>query len=189
MQITIPGRWIIVGLFAIIEAALLVSFHYQDDHNRATTVFGATIVGGAFALYTYLQGIEERRAKYAQDLLERWNRAEMLPVRAVLREITENRINPSELMRTANGSPTDAVDAKRACVVAVLNFSEEVAIAARTKAANEHRLYDFFDAIVRQAYAKLEDWIKNERRIDNEPQYYCEVEALYRKWIGRSAAH
>ena len=45
----------VVGLFVIFETVMLVAFNSQTDRNRATIVFGATVIAGAFALYTYLQ--------------------------------------------------------------------------------------------------------------------------------------
>ena len=71
----------VVGLFVIFETVMLVAFNSQTDRNRATIVFGATVIAGAFALYTYLQGIEERRAQHAHQIIQRWNSAEMLPMR------------------------------------------------------------------------------------------------------------
>jgi len=144
-------------------------------------------VGGAFALYTYLQGIEDRRAKYSQELIERWNRAEMLPFRATLRALTEKRLNPADLARTLGQQLPPDIDGTRANIVTILNFFEEVAIAARTNSANEMRLYEFFDSIVRQTYSHLEDWVRAERKIDNEVHYYSELEALYGKWTKRSS--
>ena len=178
----------VVGLFVIFETVMLVAFNSQTDRNRATIVFGATVIAGAFALYTYLQGIEERRAQHAHQIIQRWNSAEMLPMRLVLREITEDRLDPDTLKRSARGEISAETDEKRGCLVTILNFYEEMAIAALQKSANEDRLYEFFDAIVGKSASKLLGWIEHEQRLDNEPDYYCEFLKLTARWRQRKRA-
>ena len=147
MRIEIPTRYAIVGLFIVIEGTLLYAFAGASDRNRATLAFAATATAGAFALHTYLAGIEERRAQNAQGLIRRWNSPEMLPVRAVLREITENKLDPVTLERKAKGDLSADADGKRAYLVTVLNFYEELAIAALRRSADEERLFDFFSGL------------------------------------------
>jgi hypothetical protein len=107
----------------------------------------------------------------------------MVPSRLVLREITENRLNPSDLERKAKGANLSTeMDKKRAGLVAVLNFYEELAIATLRSSTNEDRLYDFFSSIIQQSATRLENWIRNERSVDNEPEYYCEFLKLAARW-------
>ena len=73
-------------------------------------------------------------------------------------------------------------DSKRAGLVTVLNFYEELAIAALRNTADEDRLYAFFAGIIQQSATCLEGWIKSERAIDNEPDYYCEFLKLVARW-------
>ena len=185
MKIEIPSRWMVVGLFVIFETVMLIGFHFRNDRDRATIVFGATVIAGGFALYTFLQGIEERRSRNAQELIQRWNSAELVPMRLVLREITENRLDPDTLKRPAKGEITAETDEKRGRLVTILNFYEEMAIAALQKSANEDRLYEFFDAIIGQSAAKLQGWIEHEQRLDNEQDYYCEFLKLADRWRRR----
>jgi hypothetical protein len=186
MRIEVPTRYAIVGLFVLVEGALLYAFAGASDRNRAAIAFAATATAGAFALHTYLAGIEERRSQNAQELIRRWNSPEMLPVRAVLREITESRLDPSTLERKAKGEDLSKdADAKRAYLVTVLNFYEELAIAALRRSADEERLFDFFAGIIQQSATRLESWIKNERKIDNEPDYYTEFLRLNARWAAR----
>jgi hypothetical protein len=72
--------------------------------------------------------------------------------------------------------------------VTILNFYEEMAIAALQKSANEDRLYEFFDAIVGKSASKLLGWIEHEQRLDNEPDYYCEFLKLTARWRQRKRA-
>jgi len=175
----------VVGLFLAFEAAMLIAFNGPGDSNRATIVFGATIVAGGFALYTYLHGNEERRADNAQRLIQRWNSPDMVATRLVLREITENRLDPITLQRPAKGEITRETDEKRGRLVAILNFYEELAITALRKSANEDLLYDFFEAIIGQSALKLRGWIEHERAVDNVPDYYCEFLTLADRWMQR----
>ena len=84
--------------------------------------------------------------------------------------------------RKVKGDLTEVVDGQRAQLVTVLNFYEELAIAALTNSANEERLYTFFSGILQQSATRLEHWIKLERAIDNEPDYYCEFLRLNGRW-------
>lgn len=183
MRLEIATRHVVIGLFATIEGCFLLAFHTASDHNRATLAFAATATAGAFALHTYLAGREERRSENAQVMIRRWNLPEMLEVRLILREITENRLDPAILQRSARGGEIlPDVDSKRAALVTVLNFYEEVAIAILSKTADEASLYAFFSGIVQQCATHLEGWIMNERAVDNEPAYYCEFLKLAARW-------
>ncbi|MBV9506747.1 MAG: DUF4760 domain-containing protein [Acidobacteriia bacterium] len=184
MRIEIPNRYVVVGAFLLVEAGFLLWFNTATERRRATIAFAGTVTAAAFALHTYLGGIEERRANNAQGLIERWNSPSMVSVREVLRQITENRLDPTVLERKAKGDldPDADVENKRASLVTVLNFYEELAIASLHKSANEERLYAFFSGIISQSATRLEGWIKHERAIDNEPDYYCEFLELAARW-------
>ncbi len=115
MRIEIPTNYAVVGLFLAVAGLFLYAFARSNDHNRATLAFAATATAGAFALHTYLAGIDERRIANAHALIQRWNSPEMLPVRVVLREITENRLDPETLERKVKGGELLAeADQKRA---------------------------------------------------------------------------
>lgn len=175
----------VVGLFVLFEGTMLLAFHFQTGRNRETIVFGATALAGAFALYTFIQGMEERKAVTAQALIRCWNSPDMVPMRLVLREITENRLDAALLKRPVKGDMAPGTDEKRGHLVTILNFYEELSIAALRKTANEDLLYDFFDGIISQSAAKLRDWIIHERTIDNEGEYYSEFLKLADRWAKR----
>lgn len=177
MTLKVPRKWLIVGLFLILETILVIIYNFHDDHDRATIAFAATVVGAAFALYTYLQGIEDRRTQKAHRFMERWTTPDMLEIRSVLIEVLEGRIDPASLTRTDTTKKN-----ARLSIVSALNFFEEVSIALLEGTANEDRLKDFFSAIAVQSFAKLEDWIKTERKIDNEPTYYTKFELVTSRW-------
>ena len=177
MTVKISAKWIIVSSFLILEGILVVIFNYHNDHDRETIAFTATVLGGAFALYTYLQGLDEKRSQNAHHLIERWNATGMVDIRLTLLDVMEHRLDPMTLTRQDL-----ALIGKRMHIVTVLNFFEETAIAVHKRTASDDRLNDFFSSIVKQAFAKLEDWIKHERKLDNEPYYYSEFEKLAVRW-------
>ncbi len=101
----------------------------------------------------------------------------MIPMRDVLIDIMEGRLDPLVLVRT-----NVDIKARRLLIVSVLNFFEELAIAVLRGSADEDRLKLFFSAIASQSFAKLEDWIRNERKIDNEDGYYTQFEKVVKRW-------
>jgi hypothetical protein len=178
MNIRISAKWSLLTLFLAIEFALVAFYHHEAERNRATIAFGATVVGAAFALYTYMEGIDEKRAEASLRFMARWTAPDMVQFRAVLLEIMEQRLDPMTLVR----GPDPAILQQRCALVSILNFFEEMAIAVHQKAASEDRLKNFYSIIVRQSFGKLEDWIKRERAADNAHDYYSEFQKLAERW-------
>jgi hypothetical protein len=177
VQYRLSAKWVLLVLFLVVEFGLVRAFHHATKDNRETIAFGATVVGAAFALYTYMRGIDESRAQVSHHLIERWTSPDMVPMRAVLMDILEKRLDPSTLVR-ANKDLYD----KRNSVVSILNFLEEVSIAVHRKAASEGRLRDFYGAIVRNSHDQLMVWIDTERDLDGNDKYYIEFEKLAIRW-------
>jgi hypothetical protein len=61
LRLKISLLWLSLIAFAIIELALLCAYHYSDNHWQNTIVFGASIVAGAFALFSYMKKTLKRR--------------------------------------------------------------------------------------------------------------------------------
>jgi hypothetical protein len=177
MTVRINPKWVVLTLFLAIELVLVYVFHNHSDRDRATIAFSATVVGAAFALYTYMKGIDEKRAETAHAFMARWTSPDMVHFRLVLLDILEQRLDPMDLDRKDL-----ALQEKRCAIVSILNFLEEVSIAVHRRAASEDRLKDFYSIIVQQSYGKLEPWIKRERSIDNAPDYYYEFQKLAEQW-------
>jgi hypothetical protein len=104
MTITIPLLWAAVLLFVASEGILLYEFHNADAKWKQTIVFGASIVAGAFGLFSYLKGIEQGRRQTAERLIDKWTDPGMTPLRDLVREITEGQTLTSTLMRTTKGA-------------------------------------------------------------------------------------
>ena len=183
MTITIPLLWAAVLMFVASEGILLYEFHNADAKWKQTIVFGASIVAGAFGLFSYLKGIEQGRRQTAERLIDKWTDPGMTPLRDLVREITEGQTLTSTLMRTTKGAILGGDELQaRSKVVGMLNFYEEVAIAVMERSADELMLRRFFRAVICQAFDNLESWIKNERTIDNEGRYYIYLEDLVERW-------
>jgi hypothetical protein len=183
MTVNISIIWLILIPFLLIEAALLYWYHIADSHLQSTIVFFASVVAGAFALFSYVKGIQERRKQSSERLIERWNNPDMRPFKDAIREITEGERDPVLLMRKAKGEKlSKEVLEARSFVVGLLGFYEEVSIAVRKKSAEEATLKLFMRAVVCQCWDHMKPWIENERKIDNEAGYYTELQWLADRW-------
>lgn len=185
----IPLVWLVVGPFLIIEVLLLAFFIRVNHEAHEEILFGASIVGGAFALYTYLKGIEERRTMAADELIKRWNDPSFNSMKRCIREICEETINPSDLFRAKKGEHMEEHRLLlRSELVAILGLFEEIALLINTSGVNEEKLKRFFGPAILQAHAYLESWIDNERKMDREDGYYIELQTVVAKWKKEKAS-
>jgi len=174
--------WLVVVLFVLGEVPLVIAYHRAPTAWQSTIVFAASVLGGAFALFSYLKNIEEQRRQASDRLVQRWNEPSLAPLKEPLREILEGRLQTATLQRGPGVTLTADVLKSRSAVVNILNFYEEIAILVHTKGADEERLRRFFGAVVVDGYAKLESWIQHERQLDNRQQYYRDLEQLAARW-------
>jgi Domain of unknown function (DUF4760) len=184
IRINLPLVWLVVGLFCLIEFLILVRFHQAADQRwRETYVFGASLVAGAFGLYSYMKAIEEQRSERADRLIERWNNPSLAPLKTRLRAVIEQQLDPLTMMRSAKGVALakEILDA-RADIIGLLGFFEEMALAVKNHTADEGKLNSFFRSAVGQSVGNLQAWIENERKVDNEYSYYVELEWLAGRW-------
>ena len=70
----------------------------------------------------------------------------------------------------------------RADLIGLLGFFEEMALAIKNRAADEGKLKSFFESAVSQSFGNLEQWIVNERKVDNDYTYYVELQWLALRW-------
>jgi len=154
-------------------------------------LFAGTVLAGAFALYVYLRGIEDKRRETAGRLIERWNGPDRYELKKIMKMIADERLDPSTLSRKRKGEvqPDDILE-QRLKVTAMLNFYEEMAISVKDRSANEDKLFDFFSNVLEDAYFRLLQYIENERRIDASAAYasaayFCELEWLAKRWRQR----
>ena len=189
VQVRVPWTWARVLLFLLVEIALLIVYNFAP-RDRETIVFGATIIAGAFALYSYLRGIEDRRMQAASKMIERWNAPDRTEARKTMNLISESLLDPDSLQRTSKGQPIPAEHlSARLNLVSSLNFYEELAIGVFDGTLDEDKAHTFFAPVIEQSYQSLLKWIENERAIDRCPAYYTEFEKLavrWRKWANVS---
>jgi hypothetical protein len=188
MRVEIPRVPLIVGLFVILEAVVLWLFAQEpSDRRRAVYAFAGTILAGAFALYVYLRGMEDKRTDSAGYLIERWNSPDRYELKKIMKMIADEKLDPATLSRKKKGDDqTEEVREQRLKVTAMLNFYEEMAISVKERSVNEDKLYDFFSNVLEDAYARLFAYIETERRIDASAAYFCEMEWLAKRWRQRT---
>lgn len=183
MNIRIPWIWVTIGIFLVIELALLYMFSQLDDPHRSVVLFGATIVGAAFALYSYLHRIQEHRFAEAGKMMQRWNAPDRIESRTVMADITDGNFDLEKIRRKTPGQVFDKDTHKlRMQILSFLNFYEELAIAIAEKSVDNERCYRFFRSIAEQTWTSLGPWIQSERDVDKNQSYYCEFQNLVMKW-------
>ncbi len=133
------GSPIRVVVPAFVIAGLFLAWLYQgaSPNGKQTIVFCASVLGGAFALYSYLWNVEQSRSELAHQLIQRWNDPTLEAQKEILREVIHHNTNPAQYAVTAQGPPTGAAWTKRSQIVAMLSFCEEVALAVNSGSANE----------------------------------------------------
>jgi hypothetical protein len=100
--------------------------------------------------------------------------------------ISDERLKPGDLARERKRQiQSDEVLDQRLKVTAMLNFYEELAICVKDRSVNEQKLYDFFSRVLLDAHTRLEEYIRSERRVDNDQGYFCELEWLAKRWKER----
>jgi hypothetical protein len=175
--------WVATSLFALVEAWFWWMYNYKW-FDRESIAFLATITAGAFALFGYLKGIEEKRSGAADKLIERWNAPSFRAIIDAARAIVERDKDSSELgrpkysLKTASAADT----ALRGNMQTVLGFFEEIAISIFVKAADEEKLKRFFEAVIPTGYDGFEAFILAERAMDKDPTIYKECQRLVERW-------
>ena len=175
--------WVTISLFALVEACLWWMYNYRW-FDRESIAFLATITAGAFALFAYLKGIEERRSQAADRLIERWNAPSFRVIVDATRPLVERDKDSSELgrpkyvLKTASAADT----VLRGHMQAVLGFFEEIAISIFAKTADEEKLKRFFEAVIPTGYDGFEAFILAERGQDKDPTIYKECQKLVERW-------
>jgi hypothetical protein len=175
--------WVTTSLFALIESWFWWMYNYKW-FDRESIAFLATITAGAFALFVYLKGIEEKRSQAADKLIERWNAPSFRVIIDATRAIVEGDKDSSELgrpkyaLKTASATDT----ALRGNMQTVLGFFEEIAISVIVKTADEEKLRRFFEAVIPAGYDGFEAFILAEREIDKDPAIYKECQKLVERW-------
>jgi hypothetical protein len=183
----IPVTWIVFGLFLPLEGILLWAYHNAPNNWKETIVFGATIVGGAFALYSHMKHIDESRSKAAHKLIERWNNpsSKFELMKDTLRNVNAGKLDVRSLMltRAANGAIVLPADmAMRNRVVGLLGFCEEVALLVRTDHADNELIRRILYGVLTRCYELYLPWIEGERLAAGDRELYIELQELIKRW-------
>ena len=90
--------WLATALFALAEAWLWWMYNFKW-FDRESIAFMATVIGGAFALFAYMKGIEEKRSQAADGLIKRWNDPGFRTIIDATRLLVEKDKDSAELGR------------------------------------------------------------------------------------------
>ncbi len=152
--------------------------------DRESIAFLATVTAGAFALFAYLKGIEEKRSQAADGMIQRWNDPDFRAIIDTTRPLVEKDKNSADLDRPKYSLKSSSSDetSLRGKMQTVLGFFEEIAICVFARTADEEKLKAFFEAVIPKGYEGFEDFVLAERRADNDFEYYRQVQKLVERW-------
>ncbi|MBI3680992.1 MAG: DUF4760 domain-containing protein [Acidobacteria bacterium] len=163
-----------------------MAYHHVAASWEKTIVFGATIVGGAFVLYSHLSGLDQKRAERAESLCARWQTKDLADSKDIFAKVKSGSMNAVDYACEKKGGklvlPTD-MDTRRK-IVALLDFAEEAALAVREDRADEGLIKDYMEEVLVGLWRNFKDWVEKERRSQEEAgdSMYIELQNLLKKW-------
>lgn len=180
-----------VILFLLVILVTLI-YALKPEWRGTMNFAGAALAVAAGALSAYYLGkglaqtVRQRneqlhadRVARAFELISRWNDPELANSKHEFRQIIESgqAHMADQLDESLNNEP-----AKRAIVIEVLNFFEQIALAANCGYANDDTLRKYYRGSVSKYHSTLEAWIKKHRAIKNRPAMYIELEEMVKRW-------
>jgi hypothetical protein len=193
------------GILALAVLGLTLAYWLLPGYRAVVTFFalacaGAASISSAFYLAASIRLETEQRqkqeetdsAKRSEDashrrrlaafsFMERWSDPGFFYYRKAFHEVIE-------AFRTAGPDAAKQVITRpdnESNVRTVLNFLEELAIAAREEHADRELLCRAFAGIVIRAYNATHPWYEEHRKRDSRPQVFQELEWLYNEWKTR----
>ena len=176
--------WLGTCSFAALELMCLWAYHFRW-YDRESILFLASITGGAFVLYSYLRGVEDKFSQAADKFVERWNTS-MVPTIKATRPFVEGQLASARFARPVFDYASASAEQieTRSQIVTLLNFFEEVSISVLNRSADEDKLRRFFGEVIPAGYKAMEEWILAERKKDNDTAYYLEAQRVVERWTG-----
>jgi len=177
--------WLGMVAFVVLELACLWMFCYRW-FDRETIQFFATVVGGAFALFAFLKGIEQHRESNADKLIERWNNPDLRIIINRARPMVEGIYDSRNYARPTYDAITSQpeITQMRGDIHSILGLFEEIAIAIFQRSVSEDKLKRFFGAVIPMGYDGLQGFILAERKEDKRNDYFREAQRLVERWTG-----
>lgn len=177
--------WMGTGVFLLLEFCCLWVYHFRW-YDRDSILFFATAMGGAFALFSFLKGIEEKRREFAQELIKSWSEPDMQSAIKAIRRYAQGATGSEAYARPAFDADV-AVEADKATrdeIFAILNFFERICLAIRLKSADEETLKRYYVTIIEKGYIGVEPFILSERGYLGDREAFREVQLVVEKWTG-----
>lgn len=154
--------------------------------------FATSVVGGGFALYSFLLSIEQKRVEYSVKFIERWNNPskEFTEYKDALYRASIQELEPANFIR---GNLDDKQRVTRNQIKGLCDFCEEVSLAVRMRTADERTIKDFLELVVRLTWGSMYPWIDGERKTLQgydalKPTIYKELEDVALRWKAEEAA-
>lgn len=123
------------------------------------------------------RGIRDRRISESFRFMERWNSPSLSEIKskgnALIKEMRDKTDDQKRKMLEEDLG-------KRAIMVDIFNFFEEMAIAIKNQIVDERILKDFFRGLISIYFNTAEPWAKSHRTI--QPRALIEVELLSNRW-------
>jgi Domain of unknown function (DUF4760) len=183
IPITLNTIW----MFCAMGVVLVLAYHFLRDF-RDDIVLMASLLAAAWVIYGAMVAVDalQEQARLAQQQLDearlqrqqvqqqlaqmrmalalsffaRWNDPALEPTRKIWRDVMVEARGREDAQRT---KMIEEDANKRAKVVAVLNFFEEIAAAVKQEAVDEAMIRVGFRSLIREAYPTLKPWIEKHR--------------------------
>lgn len=164
-RFSVPALVVIVAL-----GIAVIAWYARATQQREAIKFGAELVGGAVAIYSLLLSVQAARTASAAKFVERWND----PGFAAYRKAISDALVAKDISH-----------ADRQVNLGVLNFWEEIAVAANRGDADETLLEEFFRTAAVRYFEVGRSWIQDQRDSLHWPSGYRQYQALAERWQRR----
>jgi Domain of unknown function (DUF4760) len=161
-RFTLPYLVLVVGL-----GIGVIVLYAVIPGQRDVIKFSAVMVGGVTAIYSLLLNAQATRTASAAKFIERWNRPDFAVYGKVVSDALETN-TVTQFDRQTN--------------LAVLNFWEELAVAANRGEAYESLLDAFFHTAAIRYFEAAKPWIDAQRIALHIPTGYIEYERMAVRW-------
>lgn len=193
VRLRVPVIWVALGLFVPAELLLLWAYRWAGADWKEVIVFGATVIGGAFALFSHLRSVDEKLLERADHLVQRWSSPELEAHKTIMAQVYSGELTPRDfaVRREASGKivlPGDVQTRRK--IMGLLDYAEAVSLAANKRTADEETLRLMLEDVVVKLWIRFQPWIEAEREADqqtpdHENAYYRQLELAAGRWSRR----
>ena len=174
-----------IAMALILLGVCLIYIYSQYGQYRDLMIFSSAIFAGFSTIYlayyagkTLKTSIENQKIHNSFEIRKFTSSIEFMRVRAFIEEeINHEQIPPSEVYEKVMSNKEILFSVRT-----VLNNMEGVSIAIQKNYADEDTLFMSLSGVVPRIFRMYENYIKERRRLLNDPAPYCEYEKLVKAW-------